>query len=108
MRRWLIATAVVAGLGYLLEGQLSYLTLAGTAGAEGLLQRDGEVIPVTLFAGIAPLEGAAALTDSYRVLFGAGYVFTLPDGSQARCAFRLSRVVCGDGWQFAFTDERAA
>ncbi len=108
MRRWLIAAAVVAGLGYVVEGQLSYLTLAGTAGALGVLERDGATFPVTLVADIAVPDGSAALTDSYRVLFGAGYIFTLPDSTLARCGFRLGVVGCQDGWEFEFIDGPAS
>lgn len=98
MRRGMIwvVLILVAGL-WFAERQATQFAFTATAGATGVLERENEVIPFTLFDEANVPAGHAFIAGAHWVPFGVGYTLQFPDGRQAQCTFRGQSAQC-DGW----------
>lgn len=103
MIKWGFGLLALGFVIFMAERQLSFLTFAGLAGASGQLVRDDVTVPVTLFAEGTQPAGRLGIHEKFRVHFGDGSTFLVPDAGDVACRFWVEVVACSDGWSFQFT-----
>ncbi|MEM7724401.1 MAG: hypothetical protein AAF376_18815 [Pseudomonadota bacterium] len=101
---WIV---LVLALGlWFAERQASAFAATAFAGASGILEREREAVPFTLFDEANVPAGHAFIAAARWVPFGVGYTLQFPDGRQVECTFRGQSAWC-DGWTILWGTPRS-